>query len=490
MWIILHELNELGAAGTIIEGKRVIRGVRLRSSLTEASTDYVYIYESKGTASGDDETILSHGSDIICVPNAQIEDIFNRVLSIFEKYLEWSDRIDEALLSISPFQPILDIAHEMIPDPMFFGQRNLHILAITHGYTKEELFEEWDDMKAYSAMPMRMVERLNKYGFHVRYPEEIDPAVMPAIPEYKVPYYFTIRTNCSLRGQIWGHLYCYHMLPELNPCTLQLLRYVADIFEKLLNKSQYIIDEQTRRFTPLAELIEGNAADEESLKALRRQLAWDTDTSLVLYKVVSLDPNHYAMIFEWLCNSIIEKLPNAAVFFYRNAVIAVAASKDADLLLSGIKTVISMYAVGEYHCGVSFPFTGIRNIDSGYEQASFAIELSEGIESVHYFQNCFYSGMTKAFKSHTHWRSWVLPALFDLIKNDKEYNTEYYKTLYYLLINQNRYADTAKALFIHRNTLAYRLDKLQTVLNVDLRNESVLAYLRFCYSLLSEDHPV
>lgn len=43
---------------------------------------------------------------------------------------------------------------------MFFGNRNMHIYAITRQYSKEQVYEEWDDVKALNTMPVRFLERL------------------------------------------------------------------------------------------------------------------------------------------------------------------------------------------------------------------------------------------------------------------------------------------------------------------------------------------
>ncbi|RRD94662.1 PucR family transcriptional regulator [Clostridiales bacterium COT073_COT-073] len=55
----------------------------------------------------------------------------------------------------------------------------------------------------------------------------------------------------------------------------------------------------------------------------------------------------------------------------------------------------------------------------------------------------------------------LLPEIFDLAEHDKKYNTSYLPTLKaYLQCHQNR-IETAKSLYIHRNTLQYRLRKMR-----------------------------
>jgi hypothetical protein len=494
MWLLLDELRELGASGSITGGERVLRGARLFPCSEAISADTVCIGSADGLAGGLNEVWLTHGDDIIRVPNASVADVFNRVLYIFERYLLWSTRLRDALHGENPFQAIIDVAHELIPAPMFFGQRNLRILAITHCYSREEVFDEWDEMKSSGTIPMRMLERLKKYNFWLQYPEETDLAVIPALEEYGFSYYHTIYANCRSQGQIWGQLYCYYLQRELSPGVPQLLRYVAKLYERLLTQSQEVLAEQTKIYSPLVDLLDGRLPPEDSVLRLCRKLNWNESTPLVLYKISSIGPERDGVVFDWLCSAvsvIIAKFPRVAAITYQNAVVAVVGGnpEHAQTLLDDISGAISRLAVGEYRCGVSFTFTGLDNIRSYYEQAGSAIELAEGAGIARYFEDCVYTSLINAFKTCADWRSWILPSLLGLIESDRELGAQYYKTLYHLLLNQGRMGDTAKALFIHRNTLAYRLEKLQQLLNVDLRDERTLAYLRFCYSLLAEDYP-
>jgi len=99
-------------------------------------------------------------------------------------------------------------------------------------------------------------------------------------------------------------------------------------------------------------------------------------------------------------------------------------------------------------------------------------------------------GLIREIRNSLNYTDWVLPSLHKLIESDATHDTEYYKTLYCLMLNRGNLANTSKALFIHRNTLLYRIEKIQSIIGVDIHNESVYAYLRLCFELMKADHPV
>lgn len=68
--------------------------------------------------------------------------------------------------------------------------------------------------------------------------------------------------------------------------------------------------------------------------------------------------------------------------------------------------------------------------------------------------------------------------LADLMSLERRENTEYVKTLWYYLQNNNSLVKTAQALFIHRNTLVNRINKIQSVIGKDLGD--VETKVRYC----------
>ena len=78
------------------------------------------------------------------------------------------------------------------------------------------------------------------------------------------------------------------------------------------------------------------------------------------------------------------------------------------------------------------------------------------------------------------------PALYRLREVDREHGSLYYETLRVYLECERSLSETAKQLFIHRNTLLYRLDKLceQTGLRLDDADQRL--HLRISFRLMQK----
>jgi DNA-binding PucR family transcriptional regulator len=76
------------------------------------------------------------------------------------------------------------------------------------------------------------------------------------------------------------------------------------------------------------------------------------------------------------------------------------------------------------------------------------------------------------------------PQMSRLIEYDKEKDRELAKTLYMYLLHGNANA-AASALFIHRNTMMYRMDQINKLVKIDYRDHSLRQYLILSYEMMT-----
>jgi DNA-binding PucR family transcriptional regulator len=63
--------------------------------------------------------------------------------------------------------------------------------------------------------------------------------------------------------------------------------------------------------------------------------------------------------------------------------------------------------------------------------------------------------------------------LKELYKVDQEGSSQLLETLREYLIQNGNMLQTAKNLFIHRNTLQYRIDRIKTIANIDINDFNI-----------------
>lgn len=489
MWILLDELAEFKPKCGIQTGSVTIDGFRLFAYEENIQKDFVYIgFAHEFFGDDNDQIILVHQCDVIIIDHADLAEILNRIIFAFDKYRNWDDKLQNARHAPNPFQTILDTAHEILQCPMFFGNRNMHLYAITRQYSKDQLYEEWDDVKTYNTMPVRFLERLKSLNLPEKYTNEIDPAVMPAWPGAQFEWH--IRANCYVNKSIWGHFYIYWLRKDVSPAIPQLTRHVADIYGQLIQDTQGLNSDKYSIYSWLMEILDGHDVTIEAIRPIYWTLKWDEADTLILYKLSTSAVGYDNTLLHWLCDSFIEIAAFSIIFPYNESIIIIV--RDIGRQPQMVRECIARHiSVSDYHCGISLAFKGLNNIVSYYKQADYAIRYAPDLGGrIHSFKDSLLEGLASEMKSRLRWQDWILPSLFKLIESDATQGTEYYTTLYQLLVHKWHLGNTAKALYIHRNTLLYRLEKLEHLLDVDIHSEGVLVYLRFCYCIMMDDYPI
>lgn len=126
----------------------------------------------------------------------------------------------------------------------------------------------------------------------------------------------------------------------------------------------------------------------------------------------------------------------------------------------------------KYHliAGISNMYHDLRLTCSHYHQAkkasSLAVEYQDQI--LNYFSDMAPKELLHYVARHEDLLPFCVPELLDLLQYDKENSTDLITTLYVYLDTFGKASLSAQLLFIHKNTLLYRISKIKDILHCDL----------------------
>ena len=95
-----------------------------------------------------------------------------------------------------------------------------------------------------------------------------------------------------------------------------------------------------------------------------------------------------------------------------------------------------------------------------------------------YYENYIVDQLINSVKDRDILNSFAEMSLGPLRKYDKEHGTNLVQTLAVYFDCNGNVSIAAKKLFLHRNSLIYRMDRIKEVLNTDLRNPTELLTLQ------------
>ena len=135
--------------------------------------------------------------------------------------------------------------------------------------------------------------------------------------------------------------------------------------------------------------------------------------------------------------------------------------------------------------GASYPFCSLHLLFLAYEQAQAAIRLSEGQAGIVRYQQVVARHMMERASLTIDASIFIQPALDLLAKADEHEQAGHLADLKAYLSNGRNATAAARALHVHKNTMYYRLQRIEQIAGIDLSNEETCFALQLALSARS-----
>ena len=196
--------------------------------------------------------------------------------------------------------------------------------------------------------------------------------------------------------------------------------------------------------------------------------------------VVTLKQQDEVFATSFVRNELGNAMSDTYTFFYRDRIamltIKPAANPLSDAMVEKVSKICEKYSIVG---AVSNPFHRIEQAPDYYQQALATIDLARSQFPVtgffrwsQYAVQSFFNNMDESsIIAFTH------PAILKLANYDKTHGTELMKSLKYYLLHDHNLTTASKKLFIHRNSLLNRINKIRNLVLIDINDSKEQLYL-------------
>ena len=478
MEIIADKLSAYNSEINIAAGKMEISGARLLATAGEIKQDILYIAPARDYFDDDklENCILCvHGPDWIKLNSVNVNEAFAAVLDIFDEFNAWENMLRDAVEHGQDMQHFIDISGYALPFPIFITDAMGVVLGYSRGYGAGEVDIYWDSIVLHGKIHERVFSHslMNDHD-QVIHDWDVTPRIYNTYPRRSIGLY--IYQN----GEIIGAIIIIECGRSLSAGACQLADIFRNAASSASNKRGQNAELRTIA-TIMQDYLNGKNIDSEHLwthvcgKAGRQ----DEDLELILLKNTKRSDFNYKSNMSF-------KLANAGVACfcvpYGDYVMAVITCGNESPFLVKVRELLYD---DEYLYGVSLPFSSVGTMPVALSQAALAIKIGDKISgTVNRCADYAYAYLLNRLSEDNGLAAGLVhPALTTLKKYDEKHRTSLYGTLYeYLRLERNVVA-TAKHLLIHRNSMIYRLQRLEDLLNLDLDDINVRMYLMLSYHI-------
>jgi hypothetical protein len=465
-----------------------IVGLRLSgSNVSHISKHHIYLVDDEGIAdlppddrniyviycgSLPDSTIFPRCSwQLICTQSpVNKEELADTVLAILEKYDEWQQSVMGAIVSEKPLQVIFDLCGQYIRNPLALFDNSLSLVMTTGELPEQFESEIWDEVINRGFINVEDYDPHELQFINDSISSSTKPVLYRMQTHDKTLTCMSIRLSCN--GENIGVICGTSTNVPFSQGQLSLIEEARRLMELAIGQGESSFDLLTDSSHVINRLIRAEQVDEGSVTAIIRKFSWGlADEYRALFFKQSDSQPMSEMLLRQYSAQLRRLLAFSYVTGYEGGIITIV--RTDGVAWSPPDKVIKFAQKQSLVIGISAATGNFMQLASACAQARAAAEL--GIPSPeddicrfseHYPRHLVDSIGPDDLDKLTYQK---LALLGDDDPHKKEMLLH---TLYVYLTHGRNVSASAKELYVHRNTLAYRLEKISSFIGKDVEDLS------------------
>lgn len=411
--------------------------------------------------------------NLIRLETGELSQVFNRLT----RTKSWLEQLDSTLALCETQQEIIDRTGEHMSLPMFYLDERYRVLAITKG-TPSEQDPEWQHMTEKGFLSPESARRMKENG-------ELDLLAGthgPVVYRSRLYPFTSIVCNVWQADRFTGRLNILCVDGITSPLRLRAGDIASAHLGRIRSRSGRLSESGPLQ-SILMDLLQGIHLSEEFISD---QLRGVPELSGALLQVFSVhiearNDRQIGSYYAALLRRVFPEDPIIPLVLEDHLILL--AYSDTEAGFNSLIVRLSHFFITHHlRCGASNRFRRLSALRGYCDQAEAALAAEAGT-GLHFYRSIMLEHMISCLpEAQTEFL--ISPDIARLEEAEKQYSFSLVDTLReYLACNCNL-IKTAERLFIHKNTLLYRMNHIKSILQCDLNDADERLLLMLSFKLL------
>ena len=422
--------------------------------------------------------VICSKNNIIYIHNENPEVILNECIRAFEFYNRWETGLLEAVIRDASLQEFLELGHQVFQSPMFISSANGQTLAISPQYPAS-INPVWKERLENGNLPFEFINSYHESSYF----SEMYGNNYPRLDKSPIWGKNILFSNLRIRNERVGSVIIYEYERPFYPSDIHILKTYAHIVEQALalHRNRYFALSDIEDI--VSQILNDNISNWNQMNAILRSNEWIRQGNFQV--ICSCAPSGIDSVVIGRFRDVIKKtFPEACVVFHDNFLVTVINNRSSAYAREVIRVLMDT-SHNKLLSGVSYGFQSLAALKAFYQQAHNAVQKALLTnQDIVYFDDIFYDELVACANSTPYLYSMIHPDILLLYESDQSNGTEYIRTLHAYLICSGNSREAAAMIYVHRNTLLYRMDKIKEMLSIDLSDNLSKNVLLISISLL------
>ena len=405
-----------------------------------------------------------YGDRCICL-QGDCDEWFNRLHGCLDQFHQWELMLRYLLLA-RKLNEAMALLSEIFGNNVYLVDSGFRVLAIDTSEKYAERTAVRKHLLQYGYIPYHILSGLRSSGEMMALQSQKTASL------FYSQWFNDLFINCCLYHEetLWGHMFVVGYRRDFTEGDLAYAQWVGRLLEEML--PQFANPIHSRNYDHEAfflHVIERSLTEPAQIENQLRPLGWDVEGR---FQAVAIHMGEeYRLLAPLLCDKL-ENQFQCRALIWKNVILAIF---PADHSVGGVAgQVLGFIRQEALTAGISDVFDGFYRLPLNAEQAVCALSMGRkepgsltaysDVAMTHLFQN-----LNPEFDLNM----FCDKAVFRLREYDAANESDYLHTLEVFLKQERRLMDAARALFIHRNTLIYRIERIQKLTGLNLDDPDV-----------------
>ncbi|NLC65366.1 MAG: hypothetical protein GX752_00330 [Clostridium sp.] len=404
---------------------------------------------------------------IECNPETSFEELFQSLKNIFIKdyaLLDSSAILLDALINEKAIEEMAVISSDLLYNPIIIIDSGFKVLA--HSDKKDIKESYWIDSIERGYCSYEFIATVRQIDAFKKSPNNNNPFIVicEQSPIRK------LISKIIIDGNVVAYVLVLESETSFKDNHYQITKLLSDVLSQKLKKDPFYRNSRELIYENLIiDILESNIKDKESLRERSKDIFIEDNLYLLTFKMDKYDSSNVAAnSLEMFLDEI---LPIHKSVFFENYIL-ILLSFEGDFLkhFKENDKFISFIEKQNITISVSSKFADILDLPHIYRQCVDTLDIIAKLnlkENLYSNEDFKFYNILHNINSEINILDFCSSKLLKIIDWDKENDTEYFDTIRsYLKANRNA-VQSSKDLFIHRNTINYRLNKIKEIADID-----------------------
>ncbi|MBM4763179.1 helix-turn-helix domain-containing protein [Bacillus sp. B15-48] len=420
-----------------------------------------------------DKQLLIDCEYVIWEEPTSLTELFYKIHGIFcenNSYFTNASQLFSTLINGNGISAIVKAASMLLNNPIILTNACYRVLAM-HGETDEMTDPIWQYAKKYGYCSQEAIEKFRLEKITAKTMESEAPLIFSQGLAKEIP---RMIKKIEVQGRVVGYIGVYQVNKEFDKQDM----YTLDLLEDVLAfemKKEGIEDFNQVNESIIIDLLNHRLGDSHVLESRLRTARWQLKPLFAVIQIPLSKEDDTIWFLDYLVSSLKECNADLKIVSYQNNIIVVINCEDRVCLQKNIENITKVLETNQMKAGMSNIFHRLEELASYYEQAGKALELLKwnrvhDDSMLYFYEDVALYHLFSAIEQQEILEGVCHRGYRELQEYDRLYQTNYCQTLYEYFLSGNNISAAADKLYIHRNTMSYRLQKISEMIHIDLTN--------------------